>query len=333
MSTPESRTPRPGPWHRRALRALRAADDARALALAAAAPPSPERAALLARALLAQDRLADAGAVLDEAVAAWGPATPALVDPLRWLARERATGARIRAARAAARRTIAALPHAPHPATLAGDDELVVCPHPGADTVVVSFGLWLPMAATDRVLASAGCARVHIRDLQTRFRADPAAVLRDRERLDAAILDACRATGAPRMILTGASGQALGALYWATRLRADGALAFSPISTLDPAVLAAMADDRRDRAILAPVLASEGPVAELDALACLQRTPLPVRVVSGAEHLQDRAHARRLAAAPCVRLTLLPGVGHEAAAAAIVQGLIPELLNGLREAG
>lgn len=325
----EPSEPRNANWWRKALDVLRCADDEVALRMALDAPPSTERVAIMARALMGLNRMEEAEALL-RGVRGEAAANPLMTGALSVLARERIARGRSRTIRAAARRAIAALPQRPHPDTLALDDgDVVVCPHEGARLVVVNFGLWLPMPAVDRLLASTGCSRVHVRDLQAKFRADPLAVLRDREKLDAAILDACRSTGAERMVLIGSSGQALGTIYWGARLKADGILAFSPISSLDPNVLSEMNDTRREGDILGPVLAvlrRGGAADALDALVSLMHTPTPTLVVCGELHQFDCDHAERIAAAPCVTLRKLKRVGHDAAAAAVARGMFPKLL-------
>lgn len=317
------------PWWMEALTVLRCADDEVALRMALEAPPSPERTAIMARALMGLNRMDEAEVVLKGA-GEDAAANPLMISALGVWERERKARGRSRTIRAKARRAIAALPERPHPATLVEDNsDLVVCPQAGASLVVVSFGLWLPMPGVDRLLASLGCSRVHIRDLQARFRADPMAVLRDREKLDAQILEACRSTGAGRMVMIGASGQGLGAIYWGARLKADAILAFSPISSLDPNVLVQMEDSRRDGDILGPVLEvlkRENPTDSMDALVSLMHTPTPTLVVCGDDHRFDCAHAERLATAPCVTLRKLKRAGHDAAAAAVARGTFGKLL-------
>lgn len=280
-----------------------------------------------AAAYIVLDDLEAASAVLDAAERAYGADHPGL-SAVRTKHRKvsgNSASDRQRLARAVA--AVAALPGDPHDRIFDPTTDYVVCPREGAKTVVVSLGLWLPLAVEDRLFASMGYSAVHVPGLQMKFRRDPLWVLENRERIGRDIVDACRQTRASWMVFTGCSGQALGALSFGARAQADAILVFSPTSSLDPGVLESLKDMRRQGAILTPVLAATERVVEADALKDLQANPVETTVVYDPVHPFDAPHAERLAAAPNVRLEIRPGDGHLTSQSAVAEGVFPRLMH------
>lgn len=310
-----------------AKRALMVGEVARARAILDALPDSPEAAEQRMWAMVLEDRLDDAAAVLDAARAAFGADSPAIQRATGRLSRARARHPHESSLYARAMATVAALDAEPHPNAWESKEDIVPCERPGAKIVVVNFGLWLTMPAEDRLFASMGMSAVHIPGLQNRFRGDPNSIIERRAELNQDVFEACRQTGASWILSTGCSGQGLGALSFGARRQIDGIVAFSPTSTLDLDILEELADARRDGSIMAPVREKSQRLGEIDALADLLKSPVETTVVYDPAHAYDGIHAVRLANAPCVKLVGVPGDGHLTSQAAVASGRLERLLR------
>jgi len=280
-----------------------------------------------AAAFIILDDLANAAQVLDAAERDFGLEDPGLSATRTKFRKVSGNSAADRQRLAEAVAAVAALPGEPHDAVFEPSSEFVICPREGAKTVVVSLGLWLPLAVEDLLFASMGYSAVHVPGLQMKFRRDPLWVLENRDRIGRDIVDACRQTRASWMVFTGCSGQGLGALSFGARMQADAILVFSPTSSLDPGVLDALRDMRSQGAILAPVLSATDRVVEADALKDLIENPVETTVVYDPVHPYDAPHAERLAAAPNVRLEIRPGDGHLTSQRAVAEGVFPRLMH------
>ena len=300
---------------------------ARAWALVEGMGLSSRVAEVRVHALTQLNRRTEAAAILAEAEALHGADDP-------WIAKARhklltAQGRTPVQSREYARAlaTIAELGAEPHENVIETRSEVTVCPRPGAKIVVVNFGLWMPVAAEDVLFADLGLSAVHVRGLQSRFRGDPDSIITAREQLAEELTAAARSTGAKWIVSIGASGQGMAAIAFAARREWDAAVAFSPISTLRPDVIAAFQGDRELNKILAPVMAATDKVAEVDALANLLNWPVETTVVYDPIHRWDSQHAERLAQAGCVRLEVLPGEGHMTGWTATADGVVPDLVK------
>ena len=282
---------------------------------------------LRAAALIVLDDLEAAAAVLDAGERDYGVDNPALAASRAKFRKVSGNSAHDRRRLAQAVAAVAALPGEPHDNMFDNDADYIVCPREGAKVVVVSLGLWLPLAVEDLLFASMGYSAVHVPGLQMKFRRDPLWVLENRERIGRDMVDACRQTRASWMVFTGCSGQGLGALSFGARMQADAILVFSPTSSLDPGVLEALRDMRSQGAILTPVLAATERVVEADALKDLLENPVETTVVYDPVHPYDTPHAERLATAPNVRLEIRPGDGHLTSQSAVAEGVYPRLMH------
>jgi hypothetical protein len=298
----------------------------RALQLLDAEPPTPEAAEQRILALTQLDRLEEAA----EALAAADRDHPehpriaaARAKHNRLRVKPQADRARLKAALDA----ISVLPGEAHPNVFRWREGYLSCPRPGAKTVVCSFGIWLPLAAEDLLLGAMGYSAVHAPGLQMKFRRDPLWVIENRDQINGDLFELCRETDASWMLSLGASGQGMAALSFGARQKADGILAFSPISSLDPNVLAALRDMRSEGSILSPVLSSTERIKEVDVLVDMQAHPVETTVVYDPAHPFDSLHAERLSRAPHVRLEVLPGEGHHAAQVAVADGEFQPMLK------
>lgn len=280
-----------------------------------------------ASAFIVLNDLASAGQVLDAAERDFGDDDPGLATARTRFRKVSGNAETDRQRLAQAVAAVAALPGEPHDNVFEPAGEFVICPREGAKTVVVSLGLWLPLAVEDLLFASMGYSAVHVPGLQMKFRRDPLWVLENRDRIGQDIVEACRQTRASWMVFTGCSGQGLGALSFGARTQADAILVFSPTSSLDPGVLDALRDMRSQGAILAPVLSATDRVMEADALKDLLVNPVETTVVYDPVHPFDTPHAERLAAAPNVRLEIRPGDGHLTSQSAVAEGVFPRLMH------
>lgn len=273
------------------------------------------------------DDLESAAAMLEAAERDYGLENPSLTGVRATFRKVSGNSAveRQRLARAVA--AVAALPGEPHENIFDSAAPFVICPREGAKTVVVSLGLWLPLAVEDLLFASMGYSAVHARGLQGKFRRDPLWMLENREQIGRDMVDACRQTRASWMVFTGCSGQGLGALSFGARAQADAILVFSPISSLDPRALDALRDMRSQGSILAPVLGATERVAEADALQDLIEHPVETTVVYDPVHPFDAPHAERLGTAPNVTLEIKPGDGHLTSQTTVAEGAFPRLMH------
>lgn len=299
---------------------------AQSLAILSGEAPAPEVAEQIILALVQLDRLPEAGEALAAAERDHGADHPSIATARSKYNRIRSKPATDRARLLRALEYVARLPGEPHPAVFRRGD-YIACPRPGARTVVVSLGIWLPTAAEDLLIGSMGYSAVHVPGLQMKFRRDPLHVIENREAIAARILEQCKAVEADWMMFVGASGQGMGAISFAARLKADGILAFAPTSSIDPKVLQALQDMRSDGGILAPVLSATERVREVDCLLDLQDSPTEMTVVYDPTHPFDSVHAERLARASHVRLEVVPGEGHHVAQVAVAEGQFEPLLK------
>lgn len=301
---------------------------ARALALLDTAPPSAEAAEQRILALTQLDRLDEAA----EAVAAAErdyPDNPRIAAARAKYNRIRVKPQADRSRLKAALDAVAALPGEPHPNVFDRGEGYLACFRPGAKTVVISFGIWLPLAAEDLLLGSMGYSVIHVPGLQMKFRRDPLWVIENREQIQAELFELCRQSGASWIMTLGASGQGLAALSFGARIPVDGIFVFSPSSSIDPKILAALQDMRLEGSILAPVLAATPRVTEVDTLVDLMANPTETTVVYDPAHPFDSPHAERLTRAPHVRLEVMPGEGHHAAQVAVATGEFQEMMRNI----
>jgi hypothetical protein len=298
----------------------------RALELLSGLRPSAEGAAQTILALTQLNRLEEAGEAMAAAERDYGADEPRISTARARYDRTRIKSEAERTRLLKALDYIARLPGEPHPAVFERSD-YIACQRPGARTVIVSLGIWLPLAAEDLLIGSMGYSAVHVPGLQMKFRRDPLWVIENRDAIAERILDQCKAVEADWMMFIGASGQGMGAISFAARMKADGILAFAPGSSINPEVLQALQDMRSQGGILAPVLAATERVREVDCLVDLQASPTEMTVVYDPAHPFDSVHAERLARAPHVRLEVVPGEGHHVAQVAVAEGLFEPMLK------
>ncbi len=135
-----------------------------------------------------------------------------------------------------------------------------------------------------------------------------------------------------RLVVVGVSAGGYAALAFGSLLGADAVLAFGAQTTIDPAGLAAIGDDRWDAQIAPLAAAGALDPAWTDLRAALAERPAlaDARLYFDADFAPDRDHAERLADLPGVTLHPVSGGEHEVARTMRENGTLgPALLDAL----